>query len=160
MRGFDDCLGVGRGGWLNWASVGKEGGKSRADLNRPWRLCATRTGLAGLRIHDLRHTHASFGAGAGLGPRIIGKVSGHARVSTTQRYVHLKTDPLRRASDHIGSRLAAAIGELVVKRREGGTVVPLRGAAGSCGRRRPAGAMECWRYVATPAPNRPGRRCR
>jgi integrase len=91
--------------------AGTDGEKPRADLNRPWRSIAKRAGLAGLRIHDLRHTHASFGAGAGLGLPIIGKLLGHARASTTQRYAHLDTDPLRRASEHIGSRLAAAMGE-------------------------------------------------
>jgi integrase len=64
-----------------------------------------------LRIHDLRHTHASFGAGAGLGLPILGRLLGHVRASTTQRYAHLDADPLRRASDHIGARLAAALGE-------------------------------------------------
>lgn len=92
-------------------SAGTDDEKPRADLNRPWRSIARRAGLAGLRIHDLRHTHASVGAGAGLGLPIIGKLLGHARASTTQRYAHLDTDPLRRASDHIGARLAAALGE-------------------------------------------------
>jgi hypothetical protein len=36
---------------------------------------------------------------------------GHTRASTTQRYAHLDTDPLRCASEHIGGRLAAAMGE-------------------------------------------------
>ena len=92
-------------------SAGTDGEKPRADLNRPWRSIAKRAGLAGLRIHDLRHTHASFGAGAGLGLPIIGKLLGHGRASTTQRYAHLDTDPLRRASDHIAARIAAALGE-------------------------------------------------
>jgi integrase len=91
--------------------AGTDEEKPRADLSKPWRSIAKRAGLAGLRIHDLRHTHASFGAGAGLGLPIIGKLLGHARASTTQRYAHLDTDPLRRASEHIGSRLAAAMGE-------------------------------------------------
>jgi integrase len=46
--------------------------KLRADLNRPWRALAKRAGLEDVRIHDLRHTHASIGAGAGLGLPIIG----------------------------------------------------------------------------------------
>jgi integrase len=85
-------------------SAGTKDEKPRADLNRPWRSIAKRAGLASLRIHDLRHTHASFGASAGdLGLPIIGKLLGHARASTTQKYAHLDTDPLRRASDHIGA---------------------------------------------------------
>jgi hypothetical protein len=59
----------------------------------------------------LRHTHASFGAGAGQALPIIGKLLGHAQASTMQRYAHLDSDPLRRASEQIGGRLAAAMGE-------------------------------------------------
>jgi integrase len=45
-------------------SAGSEEETPRTDLNRPWRAVAKRAGLAGVRLHDLRHTHASFGAGA------------------------------------------------------------------------------------------------
>jgi integrase len=38
---------------------------------------AKRAGLDGVRLHDLRHTYASFGAGGGLGLPIIGKLLGH-----------------------------------------------------------------------------------
>lgn len=92
-------------------SAGTDEETPRADLNRPWRAVAKRAGLAGVRLHDLRHTHASFGAGAGLGLPIIGKLLGHAQATTTARYAHLDVDPLRRASEHIGSQLAAAMGE-------------------------------------------------
>jgi len=92
-------------------SAGTDEEAPRPDLNRPWRAVAKRAGLAGVRLHDLRHTHASFGAGAGLGLPIIGKLLGHAQATTTARYAHLDFDPLRRASEHIGSRLAAAMGE-------------------------------------------------
>lgn len=104
-------------------AAGTDEEKPRSDLNRPWRAVAKRAGLKGVRIHDLRHTHASFGAGAGLGLPIIGKLLGHAHAATTARYAHLDVDPLRRASEHIGSRLADAMGE--GKRQSGGEVVPL-----------------------------------
>jgi integrase len=39
----------------------------RHDLKRPWDAVTKRAGLAGVRLHDLRHTYASFGAGGGLG---------------------------------------------------------------------------------------------
>ena len=76
-----------------------------------------RAGLNGLRIHDLRHTHASVGAGLGLGLPIIGKLLGHTQPSTTARYAHLDNDPLRRASEQIGSRLAAAMGDVKIRTR-------------------------------------------
>jgi integrase len=86
-------------------------GKPRHDLNKPWKLITRRASLAGVRIHDLRHTHASYGAGAGFGLPIIGKLLGHSQPATTARYAHLDNDPLRRASDQIGAQLARAMGE-------------------------------------------------
>jgi integrase len=105
-------------------AAGTDDDKPRADLNRPWRAIVQRAGLKGVRIHDLRHTHASIGAGLGLGLPIIGKLLGHTQPSTTARYAHLDTDPLRRASERIGSRLAEAMGELNSPR--GGEVIPLQ----------------------------------
>jgi integrase len=93
-------------------SAGSENEKPRADLKRPWKTLAKRAGLEGVRIHDLRHTHASYGAGVGLGLPIIGKLLGHTQASTTQRYAHLDADPLRNASNRISSDIAAAVGEL------------------------------------------------
>jgi integrase len=104
-------------------AAGTDHDKPRADLNRPWRAIVKRADLNGLRIHDLRHTHASVGAGLGLGLPIIGKLLGHTQPSTTARYAHLDADPLRRASEHIGSHLAAAMGEL--KPRPGGEVIQM-----------------------------------
>jgi integrase len=83
--------------------------KPRADLKRPWAAVAKRAGLGGVRLHDLRHTYASYGAGGGLGLPIIGRLLGHTQASTTQRYAHLDSDPLRRASEAIGGSIAAAL---------------------------------------------------
>jgi integrase len=88
---------------------GEKTGKPRADLKRPWAAISKAAGLEGLRLHDLRHTHASFGAGAGLGLPIIGKLLGHTQSATTARYAHLDNDPLRRASEQIGGALSAAL---------------------------------------------------
>jgi integrase len=87
-------------------------GQPRHDLNKPWKLVASRAELTGVRIHDLRHTHASYGAGAGFGLPIIGKLLGHSHPATTARYAHLDNDPLRRASNHIGAQLAEAMGDV------------------------------------------------
>jgi integrase len=97
--------------------------KPRADLKRPWRLVTRRAGLEGLRIHDLRHSFAAFGAGGGMGLPVLGKLLGHRSVETTQRYAHLAEDPVRRASETIGATVAAALGEPATA---AGEVVPLR----------------------------------
>jgi integrase len=98
--------------------------KPRADLKRPWKAVSKLAGLDGVRLHDLRHTYASFGAGGGLGLPIIGKLLGHTQASTTQRYAHLDSDPLRRASESIAGRIAAAMGEAPAGK--GGEVMVMR----------------------------------
>jgi len=81
----------------------------RHDLKRPWAAVTKRAGLTCVRLHDLRHTYASFGAGSGLGLPIIGRLLGHTQAVTTARYAHLDNDPLRRASESIAGRIAAAL---------------------------------------------------
>jgi len=81
----------------------------RSDLHRPWKAVRKAASLDGVRIHDLRHSFASFGAGASLGLPIIGKLLGHSQAATTHRYAHLDADPLRRAVDTIGNTIAAAM---------------------------------------------------
>ena len=83
----------------------------RADLKRPWELVSRRAGLDNVRIHDLRHTHASVGAGSGIGLQLVGKLLGHSSPQVTARYAHVADNPLRRASNRIGARIAAAMGE-------------------------------------------------
>jgi integrase len=57
--------------------AGAKDGAPRADLNRPWAAVRRAAGLEGVRLHDLRHSFASFGAGASLGLPIIGKLLGN-----------------------------------------------------------------------------------
>ena len=89
--------------------AGAAKGAPRADLQRPWKAVRRAAKLDGVRIHDLRHSFASFGAGASLGLPIIGKLLGHSQAATTHRYAHLDADPLRRAVETIGSTIAAAM---------------------------------------------------
>jgi integrase len=72
-----------------------------------WEHVRKETGLGkSARLYDLRHTFASSGAGIGLSLPIIGKLLGHTRASTTQRYAHLADDPLREATAKIGAVIA------------------------------------------------------
>ena len=89
--------------------AGVKDGEPRSDLNRPWRAIRAAAKLEGLRIHDLRHSFASVGAGASFGLPIIGKLLGHSQAATTHRYAHLDADPLRRAVDTIGATISAAM---------------------------------------------------
>jgi integrase len=99
--------------------------RPRHDLKKIWRAVARRASLEGVRLHDLRHTYASVGAGGGLGLPIIGKLLGHSQSATTARYAHLDNDPLKRASESIGAHIAAAMGEGTAG--DDAEVIPLRG---------------------------------
>jgi integrase len=88
---------------------GEKTGLPRADLKRPWDAICEAAGLDGVRLHDLRHSFASVGAGASLRLPIIGNLLGHSQPSTTQRYAHLDADPMRRAAETIGSTIAAGM---------------------------------------------------
>lgn len=89
---------------------GERPDKPRSDLKRPWAIVCRKAGLEGVRIHDLRHSFASIGVGAGYGLPIVGKLLGHADASSTARYAHLDADPVRRASNSIAAVIEAAMG--------------------------------------------------
>lgn len=105
--------------------------RQRTDLKRPWALVRKRAGLHAdaenprfrVRLHDLRHTHASIGVGSNLGLPIVGKLLGHKQARTTERYAHLEADPVRKASEAIGSRIMDAMGG---RREKKDNVVPIK----------------------------------
>ncbi|KRQ03095.1 tyrosine-type recombinase/integrase [Bradyrhizobium manausense] len=90
-------------------SAGAKDETPRADLNRPWRAVRKRAGIEDVRIHDLRHSFASVGAGSDLGLPIIGRLLGHTQASTTQRYAHIAVHPAKRAADLIAGKIADAM---------------------------------------------------
>lgn len=91
-------------------SAGTTVEKPRADLNRLWRAACREAGIEGTRLHDLRHSNAAVGAGAGLSLHQIGALLGHTQTATTKRYAHLAADPQRRAANLIADEVAAALG--------------------------------------------------
>jgi integrase len=92
-------------------SAGQKDEKPRSDLNKPWTLVRRRAGLDGVRLHDLRHSFASVGAGAGMGLPVIGKLLGHSQPQTTARYAHLADNPMRVAANTIADKIENAMGD-------------------------------------------------
>jgi integrase len=84
-------------------------GAPRVKLHSAWVPIRKAAGLDGVRIHDLRHSFASIGAGASLGLPIIGKLLGHSQPSTTARYAHLGASPMHAAVETIGQEIVAAL---------------------------------------------------
>jgi integrase len=71
---------------------GQEGGRLTPNrLNATqWTLIRARAGLSGLRLHDLRHAHATLLALAGVPPRIAQARMGHSNPAFTMRvYQHI-----------------------------------------------------------------------
>ena len=97
-----------RGG-SSWVIPGHVPGEHLVNLGKIWRRIRERAELEDVRLHDLRHSFASMGAAAGLSLPLIGALLGHRQPSTTQRYAHLADDPVRSASELVGSRIAAAL---------------------------------------------------
>lgn len=83
---------------------GKIPGSPITDIKKAWITISKRAGISGVRIHDLRHTHASHLVSSGLSLSIVGKMLGHTQAATTQRYAHLADEPLREAAEFFGNK--------------------------------------------------------
>lgn len=76
-----------------------------SEIKKFWQEICEKASIVDCRVHDLRHTYASILASAGLSLPIIGALLGHTQASTTHRYAHLFDDPLREATERVGSFL-------------------------------------------------------
>jgi integrase len=65
-----------------------------------------RAGVPAIRVHDLRHTFATLALGAGIHPKQVQEMLGHADVSITlDIYSHVTEDMHREAAERIGRLL-------------------------------------------------------
>ncbi|HEY2010064.1 MAG TPA: site-specific integrase [Rhizomicrobium sp.] len=71
-----------------------------------WQRIRTIARLKDLRLHDLRHVYASTAVASGDSLYIVGRILGHRRSETTQRYAHLAIDPIRQVANRTAAKLA------------------------------------------------------
>jgi len=64
-----------------------------------WDSARREADLEGVRIHDLRHSYASFLVNAGRTLYEVQRLLGHTQIKTTQRYAHLSQDTLLAAAN-------------------------------------------------------------
>lgn len=76
-------------------------GKPSASLFFPWDRIRKRAGLKDVRLHDLRHSYASFLVNRGISLYVVQGLLGHAHARTTQRYAHLAHETLLDAAEHV-----------------------------------------------------------
>lgn len=65
--------------------------------------------LLNVRLHDLRHSFASFAIADGASLFMVGKVLGHKQARTTEIYAHLSDDPLKQLANRTANRLSEAM---------------------------------------------------
>ncbi len=90
-----------------WVIIGQKPGKNLTDLHHYWRHIRERAGLPDVRIHDLRHSYASRALALGESLYTIGKLLGHATVTTTARYTHLMLKAEKEAATRVGGSIGA-----------------------------------------------------
>ena len=93
-----------------WVIRSQKPGICLPDLTYYWNRIKDHAGIEGVRIHDLRHSHASRALALGESLTMIGRLLGHSKVGTTARYAHLVHDAEKaaaaRTGDSIGAHLA------------------------------------------------------
>ncbi|MFN3076365.1 MAG: tyrosine-type recombinase/integrase [Alphaproteobacteria bacterium] len=108
-----------------WVFPAAKGDGHVVGLQKAWEKLRDRAGLPGLRLHDLRHSFASFAVADGATLFMVGKVLGHKQTSTTEIYAHLRDDPLKAVADRTGARIANAMKVGTDRNRPKADVVPL-----------------------------------
>jgi integrase len=106
-------------------------GRPSPSLYFPWDRIRERAGLFSVRLHDLRHSFASFLVNQGISLYVVQGLLGHSHARTTQRYAHLAQETLLDAAQVVGTMVGGA-----PQAPESGAA-PLRGAAVLSGKNRP-----------------------
>jgi integrase len=85
----------------------KGGVLHRSNFRRVWIKALKAAGLTGIRVHDMRHTHASWLVNNGCDLVTVRDRLGHASISVTSRYLHVVPGTHDRALDALSIALVA-----------------------------------------------------
>lgn len=98
-------------------------GGETMNLTRVWKLVRTAAGLpAGIGLHGLRHSLASWMAMDGHEAAAIMAALGHRDIATSQKYVHWANDKRQELAERAAAGIVAA-----VSGEDAGVDVPLKG---------------------------------
>lgn len=83
--------------------VGKVHGQPMVNIFKPWDIVRKAAGLDDFRLHDIRHSFASTAAESGASLLHIGKLLGHKKSTTTERYAHIANNPIKELNEKVGT---------------------------------------------------------
>ncbi|EHP37483.1 bacteriophage integrase [Cupriavidus basilensis OR16] len=97
-----DALAVLRGWGLRHAAgnpwvFGRGGDQRITTFQTGFGAACERAGISDFRIHDMRHTCASWLVMAGVPLMVVKDLLGHSSVTVTERYAHLAPDQIQSA---------------------------------------------------------------
>lgn len=88
--------------------IGRFKGTCLTEIYKPWSKIRKYAKLEHFRLHDLRHSFASFAADNGASAKTVGSLLGHASVETTKLYVHMFDNRAKQAAATTASSIYAA----------------------------------------------------
>jgi integrase len=88
---------------------GRDPTKPIRETQRLWYAARAHAGLRDVRLHDLRHSVASFAGARGHSLFLIGKLLGHKDQRSTQRYAHLADDIRQTMADDVAEGIREAM---------------------------------------------------
>lgn len=87
--------------------------KPYVNFYHSWNTARHEAGIPDVRVHDLRHTYASYLVNMGIPIYEVKEILGHANIATTQRYAHLSHSTLLKTTNllasHVESSLTASL---------------------------------------------------
>lgn len=86
-----------------WLFPNPKTGKPFVAVFHSWNTARKQADLADVRMHDLRHSFASFLVNSGRSIYEVKELLGHAHVKTTERYAHLDNKTLTSAVNTAGN---------------------------------------------------------
>ena len=75
-----------------------------------WYRVRREAGIEDVRLHDLRHTHASHAVMNGVPVPVVSRLLGHSNVGMTLRYAHLGDRDIEAAAERIGQSIGSIMG--------------------------------------------------
>ena len=102
----------------DWLFPGKRGTAPSSDIFYAWKRIREDVRLPGVRLHDLRHSFASFLVNSGCSLYEVQQILGHSDPRVTMRYAHLETESLRRAAGMVGKAVCVRKVQPAMKGKE------------------------------------------